>query len=114
MRNRLSLLIAKAASISLGLGAVSVVVWYFKKDSGLTLKDILFWVGAAPIALLSLTFLGGFQGRTNFGYQLGSSSIDKSPNHRAQDEGKDMLSRFSSNMSWILAGFLLWIVSYFI
>ena len=107
-------MLIKTATISLGLGTVTIVVWYFKKDSGLTLNDALFWAGAAPIVLFSLTFFGGFMGRANFGYQHSGSIINKSSNQKAQEESSDMKSRFISNLTWILAGSLLWTISYFI
>ena len=114
MIKKLSGILLKTVTNSLLLVGVTLIVWYFKKDSGLSLNDTLFWVGAAPIVLFSLTFFGGFMGRANFGYQYSGSIINKSSNQKAQEEGNDMKSRFISNLAWILAGALLWTISYFI
>ncbi len=114
MMEKLYKLVLKAGIITLILSGVSFAVWYFRKESGLTLKDALFWVGAGPIALFTLTFFGGFVGRSDFGYQYASSVLPKSANDRAVQDKDDVRSRFLSNLAWIMSGAILWLVSYFI
>ena len=52
-----------AIILSIALLALGLVIWYFKKESGTSLQDILFYVAAVPIVLFSMGQLGNFFGR---------------------------------------------------
>ena len=91
-----------------------LIIWYFMGESQTTLEDILFWVGAAPIALFSIGLFGDFSGRGDISYQLSRSVSRQSSNQRSIQDKSDTESREKSGLNWIIAGLLLWLVSYFI
>jgi len=104
-----------AAIIScLALLIVSLIIWYFMKESQTTLQDILFCVGAVPIVLFSIGVFGDFYGRGDVSYQLSRSVSSQSSNQRAIQDKSYTESRLKSGLNWIIAGLLLWIVCYFI
>lgn len=104
-----------AAIIScLALLIVGLIIWYFMKESQTTLQDILFCVGAVPIVLFSFGVLGDFYGRGDVSYQLSRSVSSQSSNQRAIQDKSYTESRLKSGLNWIIAGLLLWVVSYFI
>lgn len=104
-----------AAIIScLALLMLGLIIWYFMNESQTTLQDILFWVGAAPIAFFSIGLFGDFFGRGDISYQLSRSVSRQSSNQRSIEDQSDTESRVKSGLNWIIAGLLLWLVSYFI
>ena len=110
IKNYLLWVIMKAVIlIMLGL-----IVWYLARSSTLTFKDTLFWVGAIPIALFSVTIFGSFGSRGDPEAQYSTSVLKKSPNQRAIDEQRDLSTQSSKSMSWLLAGLLVWLFSYFL
>ena len=104
--------ILAALVLSLVLLAVSVVIWFFMKDRGTLLQDILFCVGALPVAMFSISVFGQFFGRGDHAYQLSSSASDRSPNQRAQQDIRDLKSSFKSAMAWVLAGLVILLICY--
>lgn len=97
---------------TLFLLGTGVVIWLFIQNSGSTLQDILFYVGAAPIALFSVGMFGDFFGRGTQSYQLSRSVSRHSPNQRAQKDVEDNENKVASGIIWIIAGLLVWIISY--
>jgi hypothetical protein len=111
--NRILHNLIAAIILSLALLIVGLAVWYFKKDSGISLQDILFYVGAAPIVIFSLGQLGNFFGRGDHTYQLSRSVSNQSASQRAIQDLRDIKSWMKSGFSWIIAGLLVWLYSYF-
>lgn len=99
-----------SALILVLLGAV---IWIFMKNSNISLQDILFYVGAVPIALFSIGVLGDSFGRGSPSYQLSRSVSEQTANKRALQDVDDVKSRVKSGLNWIVAGFIVWGVSYF-
>lgn len=100
--------------LTLLLIMLSLLISYMMKESGLTLQDTLFWVGAVPIALFSIAIFGNFSNRGDPGYQLSKTVLKQSPNQRSIHDTADVSKRTSSNLTWVIAGLLVWLVSYFI
>ena len=100
--------------LSLVLLIVGLVIWYFKKGSGTSLQDILFYAGAIPLVLFSLGQLGNFFGRGEPSYQLSRSVSNPSATQRALQDVRDFKSRVKSGLNWILAGLFVWLYSYFL
>lgn len=90
------------------------VIWFFMKESKISFQDILFWVGAAPIAFFSIGLFGDFFGKGSVSYQLSRSVSKQSSNQRAVQDESDKNSSVKFGLNWILAGLLIWLVSYFI
>jgi len=104
----------RVVMITLLLIMLGLLISYLMRDSALSLQDILFWVGAAPIAFFSVGIFGSFRGRGDQGYQLSSTVMKQSANQRSVQETNDGSKRTSSNIAWVLGGLLVWLVSYFL
>ena len=102
-----------AVILSFLLLIAGLVIWYFKKDSGISLQDILFYVGAAPIVIFSLGQLGKIFRRGDHIYQLSRSVSNQSANQRAVQDLRDIKFWVKSGFSWIIAGLLVWLYSSF-
>jgi hypothetical protein len=92
--------------------SIGMVVWLFMKESKITFQDILFWVGAAPVAFFSIGLFGDFFGRGNISYQLSRSVSKQSSNQRALQDQTDKKSSVKFGLNCIIAGLLTWLVSY--
>ena len=93
---------------------IGLVIWYFIKESKTSLQDVLFIVGAVPIALFTIGMIGNFSGRGNFFIQFSRSASNQSLNERAQQDISDMKSIVLSEMNWIMAGLIVWVLCYFL
>jgi len=100
--------------LTLLLIMLSLLISYIMKESGLTLQDTLFWVGAVPIALFSIGIFGNFSSRGDPEYQLSKTVLKQSPNQRSIHETDDVSKQTSSNFTWVIVGLLVWLISYFI
>jgi hypothetical protein len=90
------------------------VILYFIKDSAVALKDILFWVGVVPIAFFSIGTFGNFFGKKNSSYQLSRPVSDQSAKQRPDQDARDQQSKTRFGLTWISAGLLVWLISYFL
>lgn len=82
------------------------VILYFIKDSAVALKDILFWVGVVPIAFFSIGTFGTFFGKDRNRNQLNRPERNQKANDRQTKTG--------FGLTWICAGLLVWLISYFL
>lgn len=98
--------------LSTVLLAVGLVIWFFMKGSGTSLKDILFCLGAVPMALFTLKLMGGYAGRGDFSYQFSRTVSNQSSDQRAVQEAGDIKSRLSSGFNWFVAGLVIWLLIY--
>ena len=108
-------LLNRAISVTVSciiLLTVGLVLWLFLRESQILLQDILFWVGAAPILLFSIGLFGNFLGRGNSSYQISRSVSQESSNQRALQEHHDREESVRSELKWITAGLLTWLMSY--
>lgn len=106
--------ILAALILSFALLIVSLVIWFFMKERGTLLQDILFCVGALPVALFAIRVFGQYFGRGDHSYQLSRSVNDRSPNQRAHQDVRDLKSSFNSGMTWVLAGLVILFICYLI
>ncbi len=114
MAKRLLRYALSVSILTLFLLAGGFVIWVFLKDSQSSYQDILFYVGATPIALFSIGLFGDFIGRGTQSYQLSRSVSKQSANQRALNDAADNKNRLTSGTTWIIAGLFVWLVSYFI
>ena len=99
--------------LSFALMMAGVIIWYFVKASGTTLQDVMFWVGAIPIALFSVGKLGAFARRGDASYHLSRSAGNASLDQRNLHEASGLRAEATSGLNWVLAGLLVWLFSYF-
>ena len=105
--------IITAIILSLALFIVGFAIWYFMKESEISLQDILFYVGAVPIVIFSMGQLGIFFRRGDSSYQLSRSVSNQSPSQRAVQDVRDIKSWVKSGLNWVIAGLLVWLYSSF-
>ena len=96
------------------LAMLALLIWYVARSSALTYKDTLFWAGALPIALFSITIFGSFSARGDPEAQFSKTVLPRSPHQRSIDEHNDLSSGTSKGLSWFLAGLIVWLFSYFL
>jgi hypothetical protein len=93
--------------------AIGLVIWYVRQGSKTTLQDTYFWVGAIPIAIVSISQFGKFFGRGDATYQLSRSVSHQSATERAAQDESDLRKNVTAGLNWILAGLWVWFISYF-
>ncbi len=114
MRQRINKYAVRILMLSLLLVMLSLLISYATGDSALSLKDVLFWVATVPIAFFSITILGGISGlgwRTDKSTEATSS---QSPKQKLPPGSGAAAKPMKSDISWIIAGLLVWLVSYVI
>lgn len=99
---------------SLLLLCIGLTIWYFKRESETSLQNVLFCVGAVPIALFSIGQMGNFSGRGNFNIQFSRSASNQSLNERSLHDLSDMQSIVLSGMNWFMAGLFILLLCYFL
>lgn len=114
MINRLRNSAVSIAISSIILLIVGLILWLFLRASQILLQDILFWVGALPILLFTIGIFGNFSGRGNSSYQLSRSVSQESSNQRTVQEHHDREGSDRSELKWVAAGLLIWLMSYFL
>ena len=100
--------------LTLLLVMLSLLISYAAGDSALSLKDILFWIGAFPIAFFSITSLGGISGRRGRKDQSTQAISNQSPEQRLRPGRSAATKPMTSGFAWVIAGLLVWLVSYVI
>ncbi len=100
--------------LTLLLVMLSLLISYAAGESALSLKDILFWVGAFPIALFSITILGGISSRGERNDQSTEVTSHQAPQQRLIPGRSTAAKQTSSGLAWIIAGLFVWLVSYVI
>lgn len=107
-----------AATNSVPLILIASVISYFVKYP---LETILFLIGAIPIIIFSPGLFSSsttgiihtpkFWSNSHTIYRIVDSSLTPS---KKTPLGDDFKSRFNVSLSWVIAGLILWIVSYFV
>ncbi len=100
--------------LTLLLVMLSLLISYASGNSALFLKDVLFWVGTVPIAFFSITILGGISSRGKRKYRDAATSSGQSPEQRLLPGRSTVAKRMTSGLAWVIAGLLVWLVSYVI
>lgn len=96
---------------ALALLAAGLVIWCFRRASGSALKDVLFCVGAAPIALFAIGQMGRFARRGDSVHHVSRPQAGSSSSHRRDSQGAgDVKTIAGSSLTWILAGLWVWLL----
>ncbi len=114
MINRIIKTIIRSVILSILLMVIGAIVFLFIRGPETRFQDILFWIGAVPVVLFSISVFGDFFGRADTSYQLARSTSGESSNERAHSELLNMSSLLKSHTSWIIAGLLVWGYSTFL
>lgn len=96
---------------ALVLLAAGLVIWGFRRASGTRLPDVLFCVGALPIALFAIGQLGRFSRRGDHADQLSRPHAGPhSSRRRDLQDTSDLKTIAQSGLLWMLAGLWVWLV----
>ena len=98
-----------ACVLALFLFIAGLIIWFFIKGSGTAFNDVLFCIGAAPIAIFAVSQIGNFKSRGDHTVQLSRSVSSQSIHDRASQDIRDITSRFASGFCWLLAGIFIWL-----
>lgn len=98
--------------ITLLLVMLSLLISYAMRNSALSLKDILFWVGTAPIALFSILIFGTISGKTARSGKNSEPISARSADQQLPMKNSSALKRASSGLPWVIAGLLVWLLGY--
>ena len=107
--------IISAVVIAIPLLIVGMLISYLWVGSLKLLSAVLFVIGAIPVVVFS----SGLLGRSTSGaihtpkviYRLVGTLT---PKKNSSQSSQEIVSNFFSSLNWILAGVIIWIISYFI
>lgn len=100
--------------LSVALFIVGLVIWFFMKRSGTSLKDVLFCIGAVPMAFFAIKLMGGYVGRGDFSYQFSRTVSNESSTQRVLQDAGHIKSRLTSGLNWFLAGLIILLSVYLV
>lgn len=104
-----------AAITSLPLLILGLIISFFFTESLESLSFILFVIGAIPIVLFSPgLFSRSTSGAIHTPKVIFRLVDNLKPKKETESEGNDPESHFRSSLNLVLAGFILWIISYFV
>ena len=115
MTGRAAKIIISAILFSLLLLLIGLLVSLVFSNSQKSLGLIYFIIGAIPLVIFSPGLFGGGKSGAihtpkviyRFVNTLGSGS-------KASSAGEDGHADFNASLSWVLAGLIVWVVSYFV
>ena len=107
-------ILASAALFSLGLIAIGLLISFLFSDSNNSLGLILFALGAIPLVIfLPGLFGGGKSGALHTPKVIYRLVGTLTPENKSSQSGDERRANFNASLSWVLAGVIVWIVSYF-
>ena len=115
MTGRASKIIVSAILSSLLLLLVGLLVSLVFANSQRSLGLIYFIIGAIPLVIFSPgLFGGGKSGAIHTPKVIYRFVNTLGPGAKASSSGEDSNGDFNASLSWILAGLIVWVVSYFV
>jgi hypothetical protein len=115
MIKKSSNVLISAATTSVPLILIAFVISYFVKYS---LEAILFVIGGIPIIIFfpglfssSIAYTPELWSNCHIIYRIVDSSLTSSEKTPQNDAS---MSRFNASLSWVIAGLIIWIISYFV
>ena len=115
MTGRAAKIIISAIISSLVLLLIGLLVSFVFANSQKSLGLIYFIIGAIPLVIFSPgLFGGGKSGAIHTPKVIYRFVNTLGPGPKASQSGEDSNADFNASLSWILAGLIVWVVSYFI
>lgn len=111
MIKQISSALISAATISVSLILIAFVISYVVKYPAGT---ILFIIGAIPIVIFSPGLLSSSTSGAIHTPKVFYRFVDTLTPNKKTSQGGNSRSRFDDSLSWVVAGLILWIVSYFV
>ncbi len=108
-------ILISAALASLLLMAVGLLVSFLFSESQKSLGLIFFVVGAIPLVIfLPGLFGGGKSGAIHTPKVFYRLVNTLSPDNKPSQDGDESRADFNASLIWVLAGAIVWVVSYFV
>ena len=108
-------ILISAALYSLLMIVVGLLVSFLFSDSQKSLGLILFVIGAIPLVIfLPGLFGGGKSGAIHTPKVIYRLVNTLSPTNKSSRDGDESRANFNASLIWVLAGVIVWIVSYFV
>ena len=103
------------ALASLVLIAVGLLVSYLFAESQNSLGLIFFVIGAIPLVIFLPGLLGGGKSGAIHTPKVFYRLVNTlSPDNKSYQDGDESRANFNASLIWVLAGAIVWVVSYFI
>ena len=103
-----------AALASLLLLAVGLLVAFLLSESQKSLGLIFFVIGAIPLIIFLPGLLGGGQSGAIHTPKVFYRLVNTlSPDSKSSQERDESRANFDASLIWVLAGVIVWVVSYF-
>ncbi|MGI9536660.1 MAG: hypothetical protein ACR2PB_06305 [Desulfocapsaceae bacterium] len=108
-------ILISAALASLLLIVIGLLISFLFSDSQKSLGLIFFVIGAIPLVIfLPGLFGGGKSGAIHTPKVIYRLVNTLSPQNKSSQNSDDSRANFNASLIWVLAGVVLWIVSYFV
>ncbi len=104
-----------AGLLAIPLLVAGLLISYFLLGSLKLLNLVLFAIGAVPIVVFSSGLLGGSTSGALHTPKVIYRLVDTlTPKKYKSQSGEEIRSNFFTSLNWILAGVIVWVVSYFV
>ena len=114
MSGRALRIIITAALTSLALIVIGLLVSFILTDAEKSLGLILFVIGAIPLVIFSPGLLGGGKSGAVHTPKVIYRFVNTLTPDRKTSSGAQSSTEFDASLSWVLAGLIVWVVSYFV
>ncbi len=115
MSGRTLRIIISAGLTALALVVVGLLASFILADAKTSLGLILFVIGALPLVIFSPGLLGGGKSGAIHTPKVIYRLVDTlAPGKKASSPGAESRTEFDASLSWVLAGLMVWAVSYFV
>jgi len=111
MIKKSSNVLISAATISVPLILIAFVISYFVKYP---LETVLFIIGAIPIVIFTPGLFSSSTSGAIHTPKVVYRFVDSLTPSKKTPQGDDPKSMFNASLSWVIAGLILWIISYFV
>ena len=115
MTGRAIRIIISAVLSSLLLIAIALLISFIFSDSQKSPGLIFFIVGAIPLVIFSPGLFGGGKSGAIHTPKVVYRFVNTlAPDKKRSSDGDDSQADFNASLSWVLAGLIVWAVSYFV
>lgn len=114
MLDKLPRIVSYATLFSVPLMVIAVVIAYLFMGGRESMSTTLFMVGACPIIIFAPGLFSGSSSGALHTPKVVYRLVDTLTPRSRKSSGDQSRSQFNDSLSWVLAGLILWLISYFI
>ncbi|MEP4546170.1 MAG: hypothetical protein ABJ000_08325 [Saccharospirillum sp.] len=104
MKNRYIKFLVESVAYTSGMMLIGAAIWFWRKDSGITYQDVLFWVAMVPVGFSALSQFGRISLGENERYQISKTAINGSGISKSVGELKDEEAAFGVTIKLLAPG----------